>query len=1505
MTNMKKILCLLALVMVVPYAHAQEWVDGMKDHRVNFYEVQKSFNEYWKDREVEKGKGWKQFKRWENFMEPRVYPTGERPEPSLLFSAMQAASAQMSASQNLGEWQPVGPFQGNPMGGIGRINCIAFDPQHPDTVYVGAPAGGFWTSYNGGQTWTTTTDQLTNIGVSSIAVDPSNPQVIYIGTGDRDGGDTYSYGIMKSTDGGKTWNPTGFNQSISSNTRIGQVWVDPSNSQVVIAATWWGIYRSANAGQTWQLEKSGTFHSVVSNPLNPDVLYAATIGANNAKIYKSTDNGLSWNQLTSGLPTSGVRRVEIGLTPADTSYIYLLYGASNNGFYGMYRSVNGGQSFSLRANSPNLMGWAVSGNDSGGQAWYDLCIAVDPQNKDIIYTGGVNIWRSTNGGTSWSLEAHWYGGGGAPYVHADHHYMAWQPKTDQLWIGNDGGITSKARNQSVYTDHNDGLNITQYYKIGISETNSSKIIAGAQDNGTHLNNLNWNRVRGGDGMDCEIDPANENVLYSSVYYGQFRKSTNNGNSWNANFNLPPSGQGNWVTPFVIDPNNNLVLYAGFSSLWKSTNGGASFSAVSGSVGGTTNIDHIAVAPSNSNYIYIAVDEDLFRSTNGGANFSLISTGITNNNPITDIAVNPFNENDVFITKSGYSSGNKVFRSQNGGQSWTNLSAGLPNLPANAIVFQSGTNGGVYVGTDIGVFYRDDLTSTWISYNMDLPRVIIADLEIRYSDKKLVAGTYGRGVWESPLITELKDSPVADFEATPSKTCGIGDTILIEDKTLKFPTQWKWNFYPSTPIFVNGTSDSSQNPQVVFNQPGSYSVVLSASNNYGTSQKVKTHYLEIGGAKLPFREDFEGNWMAYWSIDNPDNNITWAPVTANNGDTTNQAAWMDFYNYSSIGQADALISPPISLVGVSNPTMTFDHAYTQYGGGTVDSLVVFASSDCGLTYQRLAGYSGTNLSTVPNSSNPFSPSGASDWCFSCKTIGLSSYAGQTGIRIKFVAYNDYGNNLYLDNINITGTPLSSPVADLLGDTVICSSDSAQFHEISTGYVGSYQWYFPGGSPSTSTAKDPKVFYGTPGTYSVSLVAMNAAGQDSVYRSAFITVNSSVVPSLALTPSSTTICEGDQVLVTANPTNPGPFPTYEWYLNGSRFGGTSATQLFANLQPGDQITAYLRSSDPCRTLDSVQSAPLSLTVNPRPTVTLSNIPNQCVSTGSVTLSGGSPVGGFYKGNFVSNGQFDPQAAGVGFHTVWYVYSNSFGCSDSASVQIRVEQEPAIFLTPKDLCENDPIETLNWGFPFGGVYTVNGDTATQVDPSQLGPGKYTVSYYVPVGSCVGEMTDTMNIYSNPPVPQVTVTWGIMTCSVTGVKYQWLDANGNPLPGDTNQVFYPTTPGQYKVIVTNENGCTSESGLYTINRVGLDEWAKEHGLNLFPNPTHGRVTLNFGVERSTTLSLELHNVAGQIVWSSSLDTQPGKVEYSLDLGSNPPGMYFLHIEEDTGHSVIKLEIQ
>ena len=1484
------------------FSQEADWIDQMQDPSVNFYTVQQNFDKYWEGREVEKGKGWKQYKRWEAFMEPRVFPTGERPNPSILATAFSSVQ-QAQISNNQGVWSQKGPFNGDALGGVGRVNKVIFHPNNSSTIWIGTPGGGLWKSTNSGTTWSTNTDLLPNLGVSDIVFDPTDDQIMYIATGDKDAGDTYSYGVLKSTNGGQNWNPTGLSFTLIQQTRISDLYIHPSNPDILIATTRIGIYRTTDAGVNWTNVQSGSFNNLVQKPGDANVLYTSTLGSSD--IYKSTDNGVNWTQIpsSSGIPSSGVRRIELAVTPDDPDYVYALCGANNNGFYGLYRTTDNGATWLQQSNSPNLLGWSTSGSDNGGQAWYDLAIAVDPNNKDAVFVGGVNIWGSTDGGINWNLRAHWFGGGGAPYVHADVHHLNFDPAGNFLYAGTDGGVYRRPNTVNNWSSHNDGMDITQYYRISATSIDTTLIIAGAQDNGTHLlDNGNWYSVIGADGMDCALDPSDPNVMYGSSQYGNFRKSDNRGNNFNASFGLPFSvrGTGAWVTPIRVDPLHPDTLYIGYSQIYRSYDAGVSFAPVGGSVTGGNNIDQIAISPTVTRFIYMSDGNDLFRSSDRGDNWTNISNTVPSTATITQITVDYDRPQHLYITFSGYTPGQKIYESFDGGDSWTNISYNLPNIPANCVVPEEGNAHGLYVGTDLGVFYKDKTMTQWIPYNNGLPNVVVNDLEINYNDRKLKAGTYGRGVWQSPLFSDL-NAPVADMKF-PASVCD-NDTVTLEDVSFYNATSWNWSITPGTFNFVNGTNQNSQNPQVTFTQPGVYNVSLTVSNSKGSDSKTVYSALAVGGYPLPFVEDFEDTTsLDKWQIENTAWQ-NWDRVPVIGSSPGNRAARA--YLFYHTGGPYNMITPSLDFRGHDSTKLTFDYAYSGRFAVQQDTLKVHISTDCGNSWALLQAYGedGTgNFATSTKTNFLFKPASNADWCTntpamaSCGSIDLTPYAGMQGVRIRFQAVSAGGNVLYLDNISITGKATAAPTPAFSSVQTVCAQTPVSFIDQSYGSPTNYEWTFTGGTPPTSTAKNPMVSYSAPGTYNVKLKVSNAIGADSIIKTSYITVDPANVVSVNITGNlAMPFCSSDTLIATATPVNGGSNPIYNWHLNGNLlYTGSNSVYQFSALNSGDQIYATLESDINCATPVIAMSDTITVNLHPPVALQITSATSFCLSDPSINLQA-NPSGGTFSGLGVSNGSFDPAIAGSGSHPLKYTYTDNNGCIHTIQTTMVVDAPPLVtFNNIPDLCEGSNRISLNFSSPAGGIYKGTGVYGNFFYPDSAGVGTHSITYVYNQSSCPADSaTNTVVVRPNPAKPQILLqnSGSLLVSSVTATNYQWY-RNGTSIIGANSQSYAPTINANYSVEVIDQLGCHTESDAFTFN-IGLDEFNNAVSFKLYPNPAATEVTIELETRTAPEANLIITNAVGQLVNSRKLEKTTKLIE-TVDLSKLPSGMYTISVRGD-----------
>ncbi|MDQ3110405.1 MAG: PKD domain-containing protein [Bacteroidota bacterium] len=1236
----KSVLLLCLGLSAFAFLNAQDynrWIELKNTPNTNFYTIKNAFDSAYAGHEAEmrshrgeaatsghrsekreqEGEGldgsFSKYKRWEWYMEPRVYPSGNmalttttyqrfteylnnNPDAMMMHNASIARSGPNSNSVTSNPWTFVGPT-GAPTGsGAGRLSCVRFDPANSNIIYVGAPAGGLWKSIDAGQTWTCLTDFLPAIGCSDVAIDPNNSNIIYLASGDNDAGDSPSIGVLKSTDGGITWNQTGLTFGMNSFRRIGRLLIDPMNSNILYAATSNGIYKTWDAGVNWYRVSQSSANDLEFKPGDSQTLYATRTA-----LYKSTNGGATWTQIASGLPQSAnITRMCVAVTPAAPDWVYVLTANSNTyAFEGLYLSMNSASSFNQQSSSPNLMGWDTNGNDSDGQGWYSIALGVSPYNENLVIVGGVNVWRSDDQGSSWNLNAHWYGGGGAPYVHADIHDIVFHPTlNDSYFIGCDGGIFKTEDDGASFADLSSNLSIAQIYRGDVSGTNPSIVISGHQDNGTNVKTgLNYFSALGGDGMDCFIDRTNDNNMFGSIYYGDFYKSNDGGNNWNGITNGTP-GNGEWVTPWEQDPINANILYSGFDQLYKSTNQGNSWFAVGSPVFGA-NLTEIEVCPSNTNSIYVATGSNIFRSTDGGNNWNSI-LGILSGYAITNIAVSSYDENKVWVTVSGYNNNAKVFFSANGGTTWSNISYGLPNIPANCIVTVPGTSSdAIFVGMDVGVYYHDNSSATWIPFFTSLPNTPIFDLDIFLPTMKLVAFTYGRGVWEASIDQSLF-TPYADFSATPLTPCP-GQTVQFTDLSTFTPSSWSWSFPGGTP-----STSSAQNPAVVYNTPGTYPVTLITTNAAGSGTTTRTSYITVNGAQQPpYIEGFvSATFLPQgWSLVNPGNQTYFWKRSATVGYNSTESAYFDNFNYTVNNDQDEMRSMAINFTGYTSLAMTFDVAYARYNSTRSDTLEVLVSADCGATWTSLYLKGGATLSTAANQTTAFIPTN-SQW--RTETINISAYAGQNDVLFAFRNHGRHGNNLYVDNINISAVVNAAPVASFTTTGTICENAATTFTDLSAPAATSWSWTFPGGNPSSSSLQNPVVSWNAAGTYTVSLVSGNGFGSDSVAQ--VITVNAAPVADAGI---DTAYCKSTYVQL-----NAGGGVSYSWSPSAALSNPFIASPgVFTVSSATYSVT--VTDVNGCSSTDTVH-----LTVYPTPSFTVNGSPSSICYGDTLLLYANSP-------------------------------------------------------------------------------------------------------------------------------------------------------------------------------------------------------------------------------------------------------------------------------------------
>ncbi|HRF59553.1 MAG TPA: hypothetical protein PLH94_06500 [Fimbriimonadaceae bacterium] len=679
-----------------------------------------------------------------------------------------------------GTWQYLGPrnldtpyriYYGLPPLN-GRINGVAYDPITPTTFYVVGAQGGVWKTTDNGATWSPLSDSWEVTAASSIAVHPTNPNILYVGTGDYPGSRPYCMGVMKSTDGGATWVNQGRAQLGSR--AINKILIDPTNPNIVLVTQGRGVagngqvFRSTDGGATWSVAIStvASWSDLSVGVGSPRTIYAIGGDSAGGKVFRSQDSGATWTSITS--PVTGSQSgMCIAASKVNANTVYLLAPSARK----IYKSTNLGSTWS------DVSAGFINGNSSLGanynwsQGSYDFFMDTSTNGaNDVVYVGLIDVVQSVNGGASWQSV------GGPTYVgtsilHNDQHCIAIHPTNpNQALFGGDGGIFrftyAPGTNTWSYNYLSANLGVTQFYRSAHHPTNPNIMLGGTQDNATPFANGNlatWDNVGGGDGGFCAIDATNPAIQYAEAQFLYLYRTTN---SWVSSSGIAPSvGTDSvaFIAPFVLDPNNQSVLYAGTNYLWRWTSA-TGWTARLGSqlLSGSGNLRAIAVAPGDGQRIYTgASDGQVWMTSNGGTTWTQITTGSPGlpTRTITSISVNPSNKNDIVVTVSGTGTGH-VYRCADttaGTRVWSNRSGtgltGLPDVPANSLARDITNPAAIwFVATDVGVFASGDFGGTWYNATapLGLPNTQVNDVKTVPGTGKLMAATYGRGMWSLNL-----------------------------------------------------------------------------------------------------------------------------------------------------------------------------------------------------------------------------------------------------------------------------------------------------------------------------------------------------------------------------------------------------------------------------------------------------------------------------------------------------------------------------------------------------------------------------------------------------------------------------------------------------------------------------------------------------------------------------------------------------------------------------------
>ncbi|MDB4869603.1 MAG: hypothetical protein JWL97_607 [Gemmatimonadales bacterium] len=744
--------------------------------------------------------------REEYFWFQRSYPSMDRPYAQMERARSAAAQKQgrLSAFSAgvAGGWRSLGPngvfdadngfFSSGPMLDAGRVTAIATSPA--GSLYIGTASGGVWQSAAGGY-WAPLTDAQCNLSIGALGIDAADPNVLYAATGEYNT-DSWGCGILRSTDGGVSWGQFGANSfkvtaggQPAGSASFSKILVSrPAGGSVantvLIGSTNVGIFRSIDGGSTWSFVLRGATGSLVAHPTQPSVVWAGNsdnFTTTARGVYKSVDNGATWTILPAmpGVIADNVARIEVAVTPAAPNVVYAAVAGTDSKLLGLFLWDDAAGTWT-RLGAGGLYSGTNRG-DFGAQAWYDLAMVIDPRSASRIYIAGVRGFKSDDGGATFSPMG--------MEIHVDWHSIVIDPRNpDILYAGTDGGVFVSTDNGNNWASRNAGLTITQYYPGISASPNGSQIMGGSQDNGTHVytGSMYWNGFLGGDGGYTATNYSNPDIIYAE---SQWDMATG-ANLFRFDGTPPPNSPANpftkrtsgiasgdraaFMPPYVMDPVTPTKLYFGTHRLYRTLNEGTLWTAISGDLTkGSGYITTIAVSGIDPRTVYVGASDGMVNVTrDGGSTFTQSTTGLPNRY-VTRIAIDPTDATHALLTASGFGTGH-VFETRNAGVSWSDISAGLVDAPANAVVFVPGV--GIMVGTDVGVFQAAAPGNNWVSGPVGIPNVVVQDLVYASGANLVLAGTYGRGMF---AYTVGGDAAVLRGDANSDGKVDAFDALLIQ------------------------------------------------------------------------------------------------------------------------------------------------------------------------------------------------------------------------------------------------------------------------------------------------------------------------------------------------------------------------------------------------------------------------------------------------------------------------------------------------------------------------------------------------------------------------------------------------------------------------------------------------------------------------------------------------------------------------------------------------------
>lgn len=1099
----------------------------------------------------------------------------------------------------------VGPSNGNTRAnnGVtsGRMRTIMIDSLDPakKTVWVAGVSGGLWKTTDitaSPANWILINDFMVNLAVSDICQDPrpGNQNIMYACTGESYGNAfaVRGVGVFKSVDAGATWNLLPSTTSYTAGTRI----LCDNLGNVYLATRTPGLMRSTDGGSTWtNITPSGLSTSICDLELSNTGRLHVVSGIFTAQAYRYTDapatvTSATWDAPVTPFPSFNMR-AEIGVL-GNT-----LYAAPANASYQvptLYKSTDGGANWAATTGNPPST-WA------SGQGWYGLTVTINPSNPNDCIVGGLDNYRTLDGGSTWTKISYWVGTTGQ-YVHADQHDLQWWDGGNKLAFACDGGIHFSSDGGTTIRDRNVGLRLKQFYSVAVHPTTTDYFLAGAQDNGTHqLTQAGLGtsvEVTGGDGAYTAIDQNEPQYQFGAYVYNQYRRSTNGGASWSSvNFS---STAGRFINPFEYDDVQNKI-YAAYGAgqylLWDNPQTGSTNSVVSVTEFQGKQVSAIHVSPYTANRVYFGAGNVVVRVDNAnttsptGTDITPAASGYVN------CIVTGTSEQNIMAIYNNYGV-NNVWLSNNGGTTWTACDGNLPDMPVRWALFDPNDNTKAFIATETGVWETTQLNgaSTVWTPNPSFPNVSTHMLRYRASDGLIAASTYGRGVWTAILTASCTPASISNQPANVSVCAGNNASFSIGSAgTAPLQYQWQVNTGSGWTNIAGATGNTYSFTALASQNGYQYRVIVTgncaptnATSNAATltvqpATAISAQPASVSscpGTAASFSVATTGGTPTYqWQVStdgcttftNLSNGGIYSGVTTNTLNISSTNATLNNYSYRVIMTTPCNIinSQCATLTVTTVPSITQQPvSQTICDGNTASFTVATSAGAAGYQWQVNTGSGWTDIAGATNT-----------------TYSFTATVAQTGYQYRARVTGACSTILTSDAVTLTvGAPLS--ITSQPSAATICETGSTSFSVSTAGIVNSYQWQVSTNGGTTWTNVVNNATYAGATTATLSLTGITASMNQYQYHvvvvgscpgvtsnAAILTVNTA--PQITTQPTASTICSGQNTVLSVAASGSGSL-TYQWQVstgggpftnvaNGTNYSGATTSSLTISNAP----------------------------------------------------------------------------------------------------------------------------------------------------------------------------------------------------------------------------------------------------------------------------------------------------------------------------------------------------